>query len=260
MKCEKIKFELLRSLFFLIMVVISHQLFPLNQLYLMPLFGTFQRLETAELETILKTLDRRAMDFRIVKGPFGEPSRENRNLVVPDSNIQENGITLPMDRDKDIGLLVVGFIGISRFLTTQYPYNFMPVFSPSEEAEVIRSLGQFSPTNKYVFRSVDRGRQGENVLIIYINWENGQKLFTSLLREHISDHLNQIQVLSRTKVERTFTMAGFENRTVPNFKFVYLLPFFRKDDLSGMGDEAIIQGINVKSQERFETPAAEIFM
>ncbi|MGB3941601.1 MAG: hypothetical protein WBK96_08940 [Candidatus Manganitrophaceae bacterium] len=55
-------------------------------------------------------------------------------------------------------------------------------------------------------------------------------------------------------------MAGYENETVPSFEFVYLLPFyFRKDDLSGMGDEAIIKGINVKSQERFETPSADIF-
>lgn len=158
-----------------------------------------------------------------------------------------------------IGLFIVGFIGIFRFLIFWYPYNFMPVFSPSEEAGVIRSLGQFSPPDNYVFRSVDKGKQGESVLIIYINQENGQKLFVTRLREHLSDNFDQIQVLNRTRVDRTFTMAGYGNRTVPNFEFVYLLPFFRKEDLSGMGDEAIIKGINMKSQERFETPAAEIF-
>lgn len=154
------------------------------------------------------------------------------------------------------GLVVAGFVWIFSFLTAQYPYNFRFIFN---EEEVILSLGTFSPPEKYELKSVRKGGQGENILIIYANQENGQKLFISLLREHLGDDLNQVQILNRTKVERTFQYAGFENKTVRSFRFEYLLPFyFRKDDLSGMGDEAIIKGINVESQDKFETSAAEI--
>jgi hypothetical protein len=53
-------------------------------------------------------------------------------------------------------------------------------------------------------------------------------------------------------------MSGVERPKVPSFRFTYLLPFIRKDDLSGMGDEAIVKGITVKRQERFETAFADV--
>ncbi len=53
-------------------------------------------------------------------------------------------------------------------------------------------------------------------------------------------------------------MSGIEITKVTSFRFTYLLPFIRKDDLSGMGDEAIVKGITVKKKEKFETAFADI--
>jgi hypothetical protein len=74
------------------------------------------------------------------------------------------------------------------------------------------------------------------------------------------DKLDEVRAQNNTRIKPTFRWDRIEYAHVPSFYFTYLLPYiFLKDDLSGMGDEAIIKGINVKAQERFETPSADVF-
>jgi len=113
------------------------------------------------------------------------------------------------------------------------------------------------PVN-YEITAVERGGKGENVLGIYVNEQTEQKIMITVLREHLSDMLDKIQILDRTYVQRTFQMDSLEITKVPSFRFTYLLPFIRKDDLPSMGDEAVVKGVTVKRQERFETAFADI--
>lgn len=155
--------------------------------------------------------------------------------------------------------LIIACVALISSLEIFYPYNFR--FVGNEEiGEIIGALGSFSRIENYKLIVVEKSKRGENKLAIYLNEENGQKLFVTILREHLSDNLDRIQVLDRTRVQRTLRWQSHERYAVSSFKFTYLLPLpFLRNDLSGMGDEAIIKGINVKSQERFETSAAEIF-
>jgi hypothetical protein len=85
-----------------------------------------------------------------------------------------------------------------------------------------------------------------------VNRESGQKTFAVLLREHVRDHLDKITVLDRTLVGESFSYSYVEITAVPSFRFTYLLPLFhRKDDLTGIGTEAVVKGIAVASQDRF---------
>lgn len=142
-----------------------------------------------------------------------------------------------------------------------YPYNFRFVGNEDEEiGEIIGTMGNFSRIGNYKLIAVEKSKKGENMSAIYLNEEKGQKLFITILREHLSDNLDKIQVLDRMKVQRTWRWDYHERYAVSSFRFIYLLPLpFRRDDLSGMGDEAIVRGINVKTQERFETPFADNF-
>lgn len=155
-------------------------------------------------------------------------------------------------------LIVIILIGTIRYLLESYPYSFYrPQFHDNAQ-NTIHSLGRFLSPANYKIKSVDRSSKGENVLGIYVNEQTGQKLIISVLREHLPDKLDKIQILDRTQVQRTFAMDSIEITKVVSFRFTYLLPFIRKDDLSGMGDEAIVKGITIKRQERFETAFADI--
>lgn len=168
--------------------------------------------------------------------------------------IQRNKITF---KDVLFFFLFVLFIALIRSCELFYPYTFDYVLN---EDQVIRSVGIFSPPANYKLIAVKKGEKGENKLVLYINQERNQKIFLTILREHLTDRLDRIRILENSKVERTFRMSAFEMGTVSNFTFTYLLPLpFRRDDLSGMGDEAVIKGINVKSKERIETAASDIF-
>jgi hypothetical protein len=159
-------------------------------------------------------------------------------------------------------LLVCAVFAILTQVEIFYPYTVsLPALNEQDKKDVISSLGKFSIPEDYELRAVSVGRKGENRLIVYINEQNGQKLFITILREHLSDKLDEIQILNKTKVQRTVgsSMDRLEHSDVPSFRFTYFLFFIlRKDDLSGMGDEAIIKGINVKDQERFETPFSDV--
>lgn len=141
-------------------------------------------------------------------------------------------------------------------MLVRYPYNFLSI---ANENITIPSLGKFSVPLSYKLVSRAKGEKGENILLVYANDEKRRTLFISRLREHLWDNLDKIQVLDKTRVERTASMADFQPIAVPSFRFVYLLPLpFRRDDLSGIWDEAIVKGMNIKVQERFETSSAAI--
>jgi hypothetical protein len=159
-----------------------------------------------------------------------------------------------------IALLIVAILaGIIWILPKPYDYNFnRPVISDDDRTKTFQSIGKFSTPNNYELKAVEKGRKGENAIGIYVNNQTGQKLMITALREHLPDKLDKVQILDRTQVQRTFQMDGLEITKVPSFRFTYLLPFIRKDDLSGMGDEAIVKGITVKREDRFETAFADI--
>jgi hypothetical protein len=139
-----------------------------------------------------------------------------------------------------------------------YPYQFSG--TAINEEKVVRSLGKFSVGDDYQYRVAVSAERGENRLAAYVNEETHQKLLISILREHSNDDLGKIKVLDRIKVENGLRQTAYENRWIPSFSLTYLVPLLlRKDDLSGMGSEAIIKGIHVKAQERFETAFAEVF-
>ena len=155
-------------------------------------------------------------------------------------------------------LILVVLIGLMRYLSAPYPYGFYrPQFHDNAQ-NTIHSLGRFLSPANYKIKSVDRSSKGENVLVIYVYEQTGQKLIISVLREYLPDKLDSVKVYDKEQVIRTFHMSRFENTEVTSFYFTYLLPFPRKDDLSGMGDEAIVKGVTVKRQERFETTFADI--
>jgi hypothetical protein len=157
-------------------------------------------------------------------------------------------------------LIVVISMGIVWFFTHPYDYNFYrPVISVDDQAEAVHSIGKFSVPVNYALNDVGKGIVGENVMIVYADDQTGQKVMITLLREHLPDDLNRIEILDRTQVHETFRRSGIEITKVLSFRFTYLLPFIRKDDLSGMGYEALVKGITVKKQERFETAFADIF-
>jgi hypothetical protein len=168
--------------------------------------------------------------------------------------IQRNKITF---KDVLFFFLFVVFIALIGSFELFYPYTFGHAFN---EDEVIRSVGAFSAPTNYKLTAVKKGKKGENRLVLYVNQENNQKIFLTILREHLTDRLDSIRILDNTKVERTFDMSEFEMNNVSSFTFTYLLPLpFRRVDLTGRGDEAIIKGINVKANEKFETAASDIF-
>lgn len=155
-------------------------------------------------------------------------------------------------------LIILG--GIIWFLPRPYNFNFnFPIIHVDDRINTISSLGRFSAPVNYELKAVEKSREGENILVIYIDEQTGQKLLITLLREHLQDSLEKIKQLDKTYVQRTFAMDAIEITKVPSFRLTYLLPFIRKDDLSGMGNEAIVKGVTVKKQERFETQYADIF-
>lgn len=155
-------------------------------------------------------------------------------------------------------LIVIILIGINWYLTESFPYNFyLPPFN-DDDREAIHSLGRFSAPENYELKAVEKSSKGENVMVVYIEGRTGQKLMITVLREHLPDKLDKVQLMDRTQVQRTFQMDGVEITKVVSFRFTYLMPFIRRDDLSGMGDEAIVKGITVKRRERFETAFADI--
>jgi hypothetical protein len=157
-------------------------------------------------------------------------------------------------------LIVFIFLqGLVWLSENKYQYNFPnPVVTVNDRAKTIHSMGTFSTFVDYELKDVGKGRQGENLIVVYADKQTVQKLIITILREHLPDNLNKIKIADRKQVERTFRMSAIEYTDVPSFRFTYLMPFIRKDDLSGMGDEAIVKGITVKSQERFETAFADI--
>lgn len=153
--------------------------------------------------------------------------------------------------------LIVFFVFIKMMLVRD-PYNFISAVNETEN-ELTSSLGNFLVPPNYHLIAKAKGEKGENILLVYPNNEKRRTLFISRLREHLSDNLDNIQVLDRTRVETTASMSEVRIIAVPSFRFTYLLPLpFRRDDLSGMGDEAIVKGMNVKVRERFETDSAAI--
>lgn len=155
-----------------------------------------------------------------------------------------------------IPLTFVGFVkGFN--LRLLYPYNYK--ISVAEE-NVIDSFGRYSVGDGYRFRTAAVGEEGENKLAVYVKEESNQKLFLSILREHLADDLEKLKVLDKTKVEETFRSTSYESRKVSSFRLTYLIPLLvPKDDLSMTGRETMIKGINVKKTSRFETPFAEVF-
>ncbi len=158
--------------------------------------------------------------------------------------------------------ILIAFIflyGIEWISTNIYPYNFSnPIVTVKDQTGTLHSLGRFSTPINYELKDVGKGRKGENVMVIYADRQTEQKLIVTVLREHLPDKLDKIQILDRTYIQRTFRMSAIETTDVLSFRFTYLLPFIRKDDLSGMGDEAIVKGITVKKKEKFETAFADI--
>ena len=157
-------------------------------------------------------------------------------------------------------LVPLTVIGLMRGFNLRlfYPYSFSGI--SVNEVKVVRSLGKFSLGEAYQFRAAAAGQQGENRLAGYVNEETNQKLFIAALREHLNDDLGKIKVLDQTKVERGWRRSTYENRRISSFRLTYLVPLLlRKDDLARAGEEAILKGIRVKAQERFETPFAEVF-
>lgn len=157
-------------------------------------------------------------------------------------------------------LIPLVIIGIVKGLNVRLFYPYIFDGNAPDERKVIRSLGKFSVEEDYRLKAVSIDGKGENKLAVYINEENGQKLFLSILREHLNDGLDEITPVDKSKVEATFRKSSYENKRVNSFRFTYLLPWvFRKDDLSGMGNEAIVRGMSIKAQERFFTHRAEVF-
>ncbi len=157
-------------------------------------------------------------------------------------------------------LIITILVGIIWLLPKPYLYNFyLPIINADDQAKIIHSLGRFSTAINYELKDVGKGREGENVSVIYMEKQTDQRLIIAILREHLPDNLDRVTILDRTQVQRTFAMSAIEITKVPSFRFTYLLPYIRKDDLSGMGDEAIVKGIAVKRQERFQTAFADIF-
>jgi len=157
-------------------------------------------------------------------------------------------------------LLPLGIISLMKGLNLRilYPYNFHS--STVDPEQVLHSFGTFSAPEGYRLRAATTGEEGQNRLAVYVKESTNQKLFISILREHLNCNLEKIRVLDKTKVEGTFRQSVYESKKVYSFQFVYSLPLLlRKNDLPEMGDEAIIKEINVKVQERFETPFAEVF-
>lgn len=157
--------------------------------------------------------------------------------------------------------IVVGFVGLLLVLTKlNYPFNFgMPVIDTRGMEEIIHDLG-VNTIDQYRLVRVDKGERGENRIAVFANRENGQKIVATLIREHLGDRLERIALLDRTSVEETFYQSDFEMLQVPSFRFTYFLPLMhRNDDLTGIGDEAVVRGISIASQERLETDHAEIF-
>lgn len=156
-----------------------------------------------------------------------------------------------------IPLIIVGVMkGLS--LRILYPYNFHP--GSVDKEQIIRSFGTFSVAEGYRLRVAALGEEGDNRLAVYVKEATNQKLFVTILREHLHCDLDRVNVLDKTKVERAFRQSVYESSKIYSFKFIYALPLLlRKEDLPSMGDEAIIKGIHIKAKERFETPFAEIF-
>lgn len=156
-----------------------------------------------------------------------------------------------------IPLIIIGLMkGLN--LRLFYPYNFYR--SAVDTEQVLHSFGKFSVAEGYQLRVAATGKEGENRLAVYVKESTNQKLFISILREHLHCDLRGVKVLDKIKVEETFRQSVYESRKIYSFQFVYLLPLLlRKDDLPGIGDEAIIKGINVKVEERFDTLFAEVF-
>jgi hypothetical protein len=157
-------------------------------------------------------------------------------------------------------LIPLTIIGLMKGLNLRisYPYNFYR--SAVDPEQVIHSFGKFSVAEDYRLRVATTGKEGENRLAVYVRESTNQKLFISILREHLHCNLERVNVLDKTKVEETFRQSAYESRKIYSFRFIYALPLLlRKDDLPGMGDEAIIKGIHVKAKERFDTPFAEVF-
>lgn len=158
-------------------------------------------------------------------------------------------------------LLVLAAIAILSQVEIFYPYTVSrPALSEQDKKDVVGSFGKFSFAEDYKLRIAYFAPKGENRLVVYISEKTGQKLIITTLREHLSDKLDEVQVRDNTKVKLTYKWEQLEYGHVPSFRFIYVLRYIlRKDDLSGMGDEAIVKGINVKEQERFETHYADVF-
>lgn len=149
-------------------------------------------------------------------------------------------------------------IGAVKFFAVTYRYNFwVPVLIENDRTNIALSLGVRSVPTGYVLRATDTGAIGENTSVIYINSETGQKLILAQLREHLFDE--SFVLVDKSTVERTFTMESVRNPEVPLFQVTYLLPTFsRRDDLEGIGSEAIIKGVRLQAEDRFETEATDV--
>jgi hypothetical protein len=153
-----------------------------------------------------------------------------------------------------LGLIVLGLKK-----TFMYPYDIgVPVLDMRERQEILRSLGLHIPTN-YRLSYVGRADRGENVLAVLIDNVTGQKLVAAVLREHLRDRLDYVSIVDGAMVEDPFSGSYSEFTDVPSFRVTYALPLIhRNDDLTGIGEEALVKGITETAKDRFETATAEV--
>jgi len=99
-------------------------------------------------------------------------------------------------------------------------------------------------------------REGRNKrLIVYTNQKTDQLFIVSKFREFLKINFDNISVKDG-KIRRPFRFEGYSINN--KFDLMYMLPFFRDDELKGASDGIAIKGFKVEGQEEFSTAAADI--
>lgn len=152
---------------------------------------------------------------------------------------------------------IVTFVGVIKyhFFPAEYPYG--GFWQPMWWWKCKYDFCKYDVPNEYKFLEYADAKLDKDYdkrMIIYRDTVSGQILTITRLREYLDINLDLIE-LSKERIVKTNRTET--NKSAHGFNVVYLLPFFRNDDVQKTQD-LTLRGINLMNKEDFETDKTRV--